>query len=241
MYRNSFLLITTIAVWAFIFSGCRNSIEETRTFYKVSLTCNAAPQIAWGSRVKPLFLEAEQIEEIKESWINREGTVLAFIWKEQVTSDEKANFLQPLFEKHRIDAELITDDGKKKHLTESFFSNHAPAQKGKDKWYKEMEVDLLSREEASSLSDSATAFARGAELINESESLKIKAEIEEYMKTELVKVRSYKELTSDETDLKWKKQGYEVYIKHIGSERAEKVRDYYIDYQKKILKKDTLK
>ena len=99
-----------------------------------------------------------------------------------------------------------------------------------------MDVDQLSFEEARAMGDSATLFAVKAGLINESEATPIKKEIEDYMKIELVKVRTLKELISDETDLQWKKYGYEIYTKYIGAERAEKVRDYFIEYQKKIIK-----
>ena len=102
-----------------------------------------------------------------------------------------------------------------------------------------MDVDQLSLEEAGILADTSTLFAVRAGLINETEASQIKKEIEEYMKTELVKVRTYKELTSPSTDLKWKQYGYEIYVKYIGIERSEKIRDYYIDYQKKLVKKDS--
>lgn len=234
------LLLTAAGHW--VFQGCSPTEEEIRSFYKTRLVCKMNTGIACGSRVKPLFTETDTLDEIRESWINRQGTVMAFVWKEGVSQEEKHDLLDPLFKKYEIEAEYVSDPEKKALLTESFFSNQVPSQKGKDKWYKGMEVDQLSHEEAGSISDSATSFALKAGLINEEEALKIKNEIAEYMKTELVKLRTYKELISDETDLKWKKQGYETYTKHIGAERAEDVRDYYIEYQKKLLRSspDTL-
>lgn len=229
--------ITWTIFIGFILLGCNTSKEEIRTYYKVQLICPNNREIACGSRVKPFFLDSEKFPEIKECWINREGTVIAAVWNEGLSSEEKNTIILPLFKKNEIEAELITDEIKKQEITESFFSNHAPAQKGIDKWYKGKEVDQLSAEEAISLADSSTLFALKAELISGTEALQIKKEIAEYLRTELTKVRTYKELTSNETDLKWKKYGYDVYIKYIGSERAEKVRDHYIDYQKKIRKK----
>lgn len=217
--------------------GCKFTAEDTRTFYRVPLVCETDPRIACGSRVKPLFMETMKQPEIKESWINRPGTVIALVWADNLTPAEKKTVIDPLFEEFEIEAELISDKMMKARLTESFFSNHAPTEKGKDKWYKGMDVDLLSLEEAGAIGDSATLFAVRAGLITPEEALNVKREIAEYMKTELVKVRTLKELTSDETDLKWKKQGYETYTKYIGTERAENVRDYYIEYQKKLIKK----
>lgn len=238
MNKNSlFILLFFSAAVFFLFQECNTSKEDIRTFYRVPLICGVNREIACGSRVKPLFLETEKQPEIKESWINRQGTVIAIVWNESLSQEKKNNIIQPLFAKYEIEAEYVSDTEKKDRIIESFFSNVAPAQKGKDKWYHGMEVDQLSLEEAGSMGDSATLFALKAALINETEAFKIKNDIEEYMKTELIKVRTFKELTSDETDLKWKKQGYEIYIKYIGTERAEDVRDYYIEYQKQIIKK----
>ncbi len=155
------------------------------------------------------------------------------MWKENFSDKEKEEVIHPLFIKNNIDAELISDEEKEKELNERFVSRLVPAQ-ANDKWYNETNVDQLSYEEAKAMGDSATLFAVKTGLLNEQEAVSIKKEIEEYMKTELVKVRSFKELTSDETDLKWKEYGYEIYVKYIGEDRAEKVRDYFIEYQKKI-------
>ena len=212
--------------------GCNSAKEETLTFYRTNVVCQLDKEIASGSRVKPLFLETEKQAEIKESWVNREGTAIAIVWNEGISPEEKNRIIQPLFEKQQIKAEFVTDTDQQNQLKENFIANVAPAQK-KDKWFKGMDVDKLSMEEARVISDTSTLFALKAELIDEKEALSIKKEIEEYMKTELVKVRPYKELISDETDLNWKKYGYEIYVKYIGSARAEKVRDYYIDYKKK--------
>ncbi len=232
------LTVTTLsfgmAVLSLLFEACSSPPQELRTFYTVSLVCEANTEIGWGSRVKPLFFEAGKLPEIKESWMNRKGTVIAIVWQEDISAEDKERIIRPLFNRHNIQAKLVTDENQKKILTDSFFSNQAPAQKGVDKWYQGTDVDQLSMEEASSLSDSATAFALKAGLINNAELLKIKGEIEEYMRAELVKIRTYKDLTNDETDLKWKKYGYEIYVKYIGSERAEDVRDLYIEYQKKL-------
>ena len=227
--------ITVFLLFTMIFTNCNHTKEKTISFYKVPLVCGADREIACGSRVKPLFIETEKVKEIKESWINRQGTVIAIVWQENISQEEKEIIIQPLFKKCDIVSELISDEATEKELSEKFFANLAPTQK-EDKWFKGMDVDQLSLEEARAIGDSATLFALNSNLITEPEALQIKKEIEEYMKTELVKVRTYKQLTSDETDLQWKKYGYEVYTKYIGAERAEKVRNYFIEYQKKIIK-----
>lgn len=225
--------LLSAAVTVLFFFSCNSEKEKTISFYKVSLACGADNEIGCGSRIKPLFLAVEKESSIKESWTNRNGTVLAFVWNENISQEKKDKTLQPLFEENNIEAEFISNEGTEKDLLEKFSSRLAPANIS-DKWYKGIDVDQLSFEEAKAMGDSATLFALKAGLLNELETASIKKEIEEYMKTELVKVRTLKELTSDETDLKWKQYGYDIYVKYIGEDRAEKVRDYFIDYQKKL-------
>ena len=231
--KNIFLVVFIVT----LFTCCNSSQEETITFYKVPLTCGADKEIGCGSRVKPLFIEIEKHAAIKEAWINRQGTEIAIKWNSSMSDlDEQEKVIAPLFKQFEIEAEYISDAEKQKQLTESFFSNLAPAQKGKDKWYKGMDVDQLSIEEAGSMGDSATIFALKAQLITETEAASIKKDIEDYMKTELVKVRTLNQLTSIETDMRWKQKGYEIYVKYVGVDRAENVRNYFIEYQKKIIK-----
>src|SRR5438105_11958466 len=51
-------------------------------FYQVNLVCPAAPLIGCGSAAKPLLLELEHRTNVNEAWLNRAGTVIAIVWKE---------------------------------------------------------------------------------------------------------------------------------------------------------------
>lgn len=207
-----------------LFASCNTNKTETISFYECKLMCGAAPEIGCGSRIKPLFIETEKEKEIKESWINRQGTVIAIVWN----GDENEKLMQSLFAKNNIDAKLIFDTSEVKNIFPDF--------RVKEKWLMGREVDKLSFEEAGVIADSAVVFAKNAGLINEQEAALIKTDIEEFMKIELVKVRTYKQLSSLETNMKWKQQGYEIYVKHIGIDRAEKVRDLFMDYKKKQMR-----
>lgn len=215
--------------------SCGHSKLKTISFYQVPLACAADEEIACGSRVKPLFIETGKQKEIKESWINRSGTVIAIVWNSALSDEEKQNIMGPLFMQSEISSVFVSDIESQSRINEDFSSNIAPAQK-KDQWFQGMDVDRLSMIEAHVLADTSTRFAVKAGLITDTEASLIKKEIEDYMKLELVRVRSYKDLISDETDLKWKKYGLEIYTKYVGTERAEKIRDFYIDYQKQIIK-----
>ena len=110
-----------------LFTQCNSQKEKTITFYKVPLVCSADKEIACGSRIKPFFIETGKQNAIKESWVNREGTVIAIIWKENIPKEEKEKIILPLFEEFDIEAKYISNEEKQKQFTEDFFSNLAPA------------------------------------------------------------------------------------------------------------------
>lgn len=216
------LLIAIISIaWNSCNYGIAGASEDKGkiTFYEVPLVCGAAPEIGCGSRLKPLFLDTEKLSQIKESWSNRQGTVIAIVWNDPVPGDkEKGQLLEPVFEKHFVDADFISDNSTTGELLASF---------QKDKWYKGMDVDLLSVEEAGVIARSLTTAVSEAGIISNAEAATIKKDIEDYFKTELTQVRTYENLKSDETQDKWRKEGYKIFVAHIGEERANQVSDFY--------------
>jgi len=213
----------------FISSGFRSGMvtidsQDVISFYAVPLVCGAAPEIGCGSRLKPLFLDLEKEDEIVEAWSNRQGTVVAIIWNASVRSKNVLEqIIQPIFKQNSVEARLITRRTEVKDLMSSF--------QGRDKWYKGMEVDLLSIVEAGIIAESLTKFAKDGGLISDQEEALIKKDIEDYFKRELTQVRSFENLKSDETQEKWRKDGYQLYVKHIGTERADKVSEFYQSFQ----------
>lgn len=229
--KKEILQFTTIfAVLAtLIFTGCGNNKTTTTadgniiSFYEVPLVCGAAPEIGCGSRIKPLFLDTEKEKQIKESWSNRQGTIIAIIWDAPLKdASARENLIQPLFKKHAIDAKVISDD--------KDIANYMASMKT-DQWYKGMDVDNLSLEEAGVIAEDLTKFAQDKGLINQSEKDSIKYDLEAYFKKELVIVRTCDELKSEETQEKWRKDGYQIYVSHIGKERADSVAGFFDEYE----------
>jgi hypothetical protein len=203
--------------------SCSNGGQtEKISFYKVPLVCGADKSIGCGSRIKPLFINAEKEAEIKESWTNRQGTVIAIVWN----GAENEKLIQTLFEKNDIEGKLVFDSVEVKKLSSDF--------REKDKWLLGMDVDQLSIHEAGTIASDATKFAKEKGIINEDEASKIKADIEEYFKKELVKVRTNAELGSEETNAGWMQAMYDIYVRHIGQERADKAKDVYSEYQEEM-------
>jgi len=208
--------IIIVFVLLFQFTSAKDTISESAvSFYEVPLVCGAAPEIGCGSRVKPLFLETAKHPGIEEAWINRQGTAIAFVWSNK-TPDEKLS--EALFQQFNIEAKLISDLSKQKDFLASF--------DGKDKWYKGNEVDQLSIEEAGIIAKTTINVILKADLLNETEAGVIQSDIEEYFKAELVKVRSYDELKSEETVEKWKLDAFQIFTNHVGKERAEKIAEF---------------
>jgi hypothetical protein len=208
-------------LFAVLLCICNDGLSAgNASFYKVPLVCGAAPHIGCGSRIKPFFMDTEKEPSIKESWTNRQGTVLAFVWNGEASIAEQENVLRPLFEKHGIEAELVSDTTEQGKLHESLANE-------KDQWLEGMEVDRLSLEEAGVIAQSLTQFAVDAKLINAEENASIRSELEAYFKKELVIVRTEDELRAYETQERWRRDGFAIYEKHIGKKRAEKVSKYY--------------
>lgn len=222
-----------------IFASCgKNKIQSKQqtdiiSYYEVPLVCGAAPDIGCGSRIKPFFIDTKKEALIKESWSNRQGTVIAIVWNETASNTEdRENLIQPIFQKHGIEAILISNNNEIKELMSSFRSE--------SKWYKEMDIDKLSLEEAGVIADDLTMFAKDSVLITEQERILIKNEIEAYFKKELVIVRNEHELTAEETRNRWHDTSFKIYVKYIGPKRTNVVSAMFEKYQaqKESCKKD---
>lgn len=219
------IFIISIVLTSFLFNSCNlfdnKPVTGRVSFYKVPLVCGADATIGCGSRIKPLFIESAKQKEIKESWTNRQGTIIAFVWTE---GKPNISVTEKLFKKLDIDASLINDEKEISKLTADM--------NGKQSWYQGMAVDSLSLHEAGTIASKTTKMIADAGLITSDEVKIIKPEIENYFKKELVKVRTFEELCQDEKT-KWLEGSYQIYASHIGIERAEKVKAFYSEYLKK--------
>lgn len=210
------LNLVTFFVLSAILPQCNNPVQtEVISFYEVPLQCGAVAGLGCGSRLKPMFIDTEKENSIKESWSNREGTVIGIVW----TENENEKLIQSLFAKNDIAAKLLYDSAGIKKASEGF--------RKKDKWLKGMEVDQLSIEEAGVIAKDLTQFAEEAKLVTPAERERISKDIEAYFKKELVTVRTYANLKSTATKEKWMQDGYGIYERHIGKQRTDAVKAYY--------------
>ncbi|HWW42131.1 hypothetical protein [Pedobacter sp.] len=221
----SALTISLCVVSGFVIDNTTKTIVPAITFYKTPLVCNAAPDIGCGSRSKPVLLELEKNPAIKEAWLNRQGTVIAIVWKDKVHTETVA---KPIFKKNSISFTIINENDAAYYMR--IFRNT-------NLWYRGADVDMLSQEEAATIAESSVKFALKDNLITKAEAEKIKNDVESYFKLELVKIRTNEQLNEDDQN-KFRLAMYGIAEKYIGKERAEKVMELYQKNYEKQCKKD---
>jgi copper chaperone CopZ len=109
---------------------------STVSLFNVSLQCLAAPQIGCGSVSKPILLQLEKEQGVREAWLNRAGTTIAVVWKPQSDGEAQRKIVADLKEDHATEIEGTSRD----EALKDFLSG-----KG---WYRGADVDRLSEEEA---------------------------------------------------------------------------------------------
>ena len=214
------LSIAVISALGFYACGSGNaktttitSGNETISFYDVPLICNAAPAIGCGSRSKPALLELEKDPAVKEAWLNRQGTVIAIVWK----SSEQNDVANLIFEKTNVDFKSADENESRSWLKNFRKENH---------WFRGADVDKLSIEEAGTIADRYVSLALQNKWITQEEADKIKPDVESYFKTELVKNRTVDELYNDSGN-KFRDDVVGIFTKHIGTEKSAMVVNMY--------------
>ncbi len=228
---KNIILLFLIALSAFAFNACNNSNavltaqNEIISFYNVPLVCSAAPDIGCGSRAKPALLEMENNPSIKEAWLNKQGTVYAIVWKEK---EQTSSVAKPIFEENKISFTQISEKTSASYL-ENFRKENF--------WYRSSDVDKLSIQEASEIANRYVSLALEKNWITTEEANAIKPDVENYFKTELVKVRTVEELYSD-SENKFRQDIVGIFTKHIGKEKTDKVVAMYNQWEKESKQKD---
>lgn len=227
MKRLDFLrtIVVLLLVTGTAFNGIAKSIDPAITFYKTPLVCNAAPTIGCGSRAKPVLLAMEKNPAVKEAWLNRAGTMVAVVWKDK---PQTITVAKPIFKEHSVSFTALNEADAAPYL-KTFHKTGL--------WYHGADVDLLSREEATTIATSAVKFALENKLITQDEAVKIKTDAEAYFKKELVKIRTNQQLNED-SQTKFKAAMYSIAEKYIGKARAQKAMLLYQQNCEKQCKKD---
>lgn len=182
---------------------------EQISFYDVPLVCGASSSIGCGSRSKPLLMELEQNNQIKEAWLNRGGTIIAVVWEDNANDIKvRTGTVKPLFAKYEVPFKELKKKNERTTQMETFAQN--------GKWYKGTNVDELSIEEAGIIAEKIVSVYFDAKIITEDQAIGIRADIEAYFKTELIKIRTKENLYSANTQEEWRKAIVEIGEKYLG-------------------------
>jgi hypothetical protein len=125
----------------------------------------------------------EKNPAVKEAWLNRPGTVIAIVWKDEAMAE---SVVEPILNENNIE---FTE------LNKNEAASYRKTFREKNKWFRGADVDILSTEEASTIAETSVKFALENNLITKDEAEKIKGDVETYFKAELIKLRTNEELT----------------------------------------------
>jgi hypothetical protein len=113
---------------------------DSVSLFQVPLQCPAAPEIACGSRAKPILHALEEDPNISQAWVNRAGTMIAVVGSDSSSRESRATAVQSLLKEifEKDVATEINGEARQKELPR-FLS-------GQD-WYRAAHTDNLSKEE----------------------------------------------------------------------------------------------
>jgi hypothetical protein len=122
------------------------------TFYRVPLVCEAASHLGCGTLAKPVLLAIEGEKAVSEAWLNREGTMLAVVWPDQLAHRSSSGRVLGILRQHGL---MGAEFGESERLDalKSFAS-------GRD-WYRPTGLHRLSDEEAQVIAARIIARLRG--------------------------------------------------------------------------------
>lgn len=138
------LIAASVGIYSFVttnkMSEDKSTVNSTVSFYTVPLVCGAAPEIGCGSKAKPILTSLESKNDaVSEVWLNRPGTVIAVVWKENAPVDLRTSLIDNVFSENKMKVAAIPSEEEEKLLAD--FTN-------KKNWYHNSDVDKLSIEEA---------------------------------------------------------------------------------------------
>lgn len=166
-----------------------NADNTDVSFYEAPLVCHAAPSIGCGSKAKFLLVDLEKYNDAVEgAWLNKTGTIVAVKWNMKTAEDKQAEIIKTVSTNHNI--ELTT-------LTQTAAKDYAKTFPNSSEWYKDKEVDKLSKEEAGIIAKNTIASYKEKKLIKPSFEKQFQADIEKIYVDLFLSISSYKDLTTE--------------------------------------------
>lgn len=134
---------------ALAFVGCAgirrdatpSAFAESVTFLRVELDCPIVSNLACGSEAKPFLQRLDKRREIKKSWLDRSGTIMAIEWESAPGPALREAALAAVTLNKRCPLET-------KVLNATERARVATAFHARNGWYQAAEMDQLTAEEA---------------------------------------------------------------------------------------------
>ncbi|GEM_PF-395282 len=174
------LILAAIVIYSFV-SGNKEAgnTKSNISFYKVPLVCAAAPQIGCGSKAKPVLLSLENKNDVvTEAWLNRTGTVIAVVWKENTTPDLRTSVANAVFTENKLNVTAVSGEEEKTLMAD--FVN-------KQNWYRNTDVDKLSMEEAGVIADRLISRVNAKTTLSKEKAKNLKTEFIQAFKNRFTK------------------------------------------------------
>jgi len=191
-----------------------NSVQEP-SFYRVPLVCNAAP-FGCGSRSKPVLLDLEKSEAVKEAWLNRVGTVIAVVWQEGISIEDKSALAEKVFKERNVNAESISGED---------FDIQLASFSAREDWYQGAEVDQLTIEESALITEEIMSRLNLDEIIPVDKVAPMQQELNNYIEKSLLEVTSADQLNRSFYN-EWEKETFRLGEEYLGAGNMPEVQLY---------------
>lgn len=206
-------LVSNLVVLLLVSFACDSPRNEPKnlvkdvTFLHVPMVCNAAPAIGCGSRAKFVMLDLMKDPAVIEAWLNRQGTVMAAVWRKGTIEEARQQALKTVFNVHEVPIQPVNNEDLMSHSAEF---------ETRDNWYIGEDVDKLSIEEAGVIADRlVTALTLHAKFKNEQDKKSFREDVKRIMENCFLNLKSFDELNEpNEHDAQ--EQIYLTAIKYIG-------------------------
>lgn len=166
-----------------------NASNTAVSFYEAPLVCHAAPSIGCGSKAKFMLMDLEKYTDAVEgAWLNKKGTVVAVKWNANTDENKKAEIITSVSGNHNIELTALSS-------TEA--DNYVSSFPNSSEWFKGVEVDQLSKEEAQIIAKNTIDGYKKEGLIKPSYEKQFQADIAKIYEDLFLSISSYKDLTTE--------------------------------------------
>jgi copper chaperone CopZ len=165
------------------------SASSNVSFYEAPLVCHAAPSIGCGSKAKFMLVDLEKYNDaVQGAWLNKKGTIVAVKWNTSTDESKKVEIIKTISTSHNVNLSELSS-------TET--NAYAKSFPNASQWFKDKEVDQLSKEEAGIIAKNTIASYKAKNLLKPSFEKQFQADIARIYENLFLSISSYKDLNTE--------------------------------------------